>query len=250
MLKMELREGTEVYTPNNEQVGRVAGFVLDPSTTEITHLIIQKGWLFAEDRVLPFDMVRSAGEDRVMLTDEIQNIDQLPLYEENHFIRSHDTGVQRGVDPAAPMDRPVGMSTYDETNRDPITETGTSRDTTPGYRRPAPAFLWYPPNGYAGNPVGYYGWPYTEKTRNIPQGTVPLKEGTDVISSDDKHVGDVERVIFDPDLNRATHLIISQGLLFKDRKLVPAHWVRPAEDDKIHLSVSSEMLEDLPAYKE
>ena len=98
--------------------------------------------------------------------------------------------------------------------------------------------------------MGYYGWPFAEKTRNIPQGTVPLKEGTDVISSDDKHVGDVERVFVDPDLNRATHLIISQGLLFKDRKLVPAHWVRSAEDDKVHLSVSSEMLEDLPAYEE
>ena len=249
MLKMELREGTEVYTPNNDQVGRVTGFVLDPSTNEITHLIIQKGWLFAEDRVIPFDMVRSAGEDRVVLKDEIQDINQLPLYEETHFIRTRDAGVQRRDDPGLPMDRPIGMSTYDETNRDPITETGTSRDVTPGYR-PAPAYIWYPPSGYVGYPVGYYGWPYMEKTRNIPEGTVPLKEGTDVISSDDKHVGDVERVLVDPDLNRATHLIISQGLLFKDRKLVPAHWVRSAEEDKVHLSVSSEMLEDLPAYEE
>ena len=249
MTKMELREGTEVFTPNNEQVGRVAGFVLDPATDEITHLIIQKGWLFAEDRVLPFDMVRSAEEDRIVLTDEIEDISQLPLYEETHFIRSRDADLRRGADPGVPMDRPAGMSTYDETSRDPILETGTTRDTTAGMRL-APAYYWYPPSGYVGFPVGHYGWPFMETTRNIPQGTVPKKEGTNVISTDEKHVGDVERILVDPDLNRATHLVISQGLLFRDRKLVPAHWVTTAEEDKVHLSVSSEMLDDLPAYKE
>jgi uncharacterized protein YrrD len=70
------------------------------------------------------------------------------------------------------------------------------------------------------------------------------------MSSDDEHVGDVERIFVDPDSNQATHFVISQGLLFKDRKLVPAHWVTSVEEDKVHLSVNSHLLERLPSYQE
>jgi hypothetical protein len=87
-----------------------------------------------------------------------------------------------------------------------------------------------------------------ETVRNIPEDTIPLKEGTDVMSSDGKHVGDVERLFVTTDSNKATHFVISQGL-FGDRKLVPAHWVKSVGEDKVHLAVNSELLESLPAYE-
>jgi hypothetical protein len=87
-------------------------------------------------------------------------------------------------------------------------------------------------------------------TQNIPADTIPLREGVDVISSDGKHVGDVERLFVEPDSARATHFVMSQGLLFKDRKLVPAHWVKSADEDKVHLTVTSSVLERLPSYEE
>jgi hypothetical protein len=87
-------------------------------------------------------------------------------------------------------------------------------------------------------------------TRNIPEDTIPIREGTNVMSSDDKHVGDVERIFVDPDSNQATHFVISQGILFKDRKLVPAYWVTSVEEEQVHLSVNSRLLERLPSYQE
>jgi sporulation protein YlmC with PRC-barrel domain len=216
---MELKEGTSVYTPGGEELGRVSRFVLDPSTNEVTHLVIQKGWLLPEDKVIPFELVSAADEDRVRLNEEIADIDELPSFEETHYIET---------------DRPGAVP-------DPA--------TVPGYRY-APAYYWYPPYGFAGHPVGYYGWPPTETIRNIPPDTVPLKEGSNVMSSDGKHVGDVERLFVDPASNKATHFLVSQGLLFKEHKLVPAHWVRDAEDGEVHLSVSSELLERLPDYQE
>jgi membrane protein YdbS with pleckstrin-like domain len=44
--------------------------------------------------------------------------------------------------------------------------------------------------------------------------------------------------------------VISQGILFKDRKLVPAYWVTSVEEEQVRLSVNSRLLERLPSYEE
>jgi uncharacterized protein YrrD len=218
---MELKEGMSVVTPGGEEVGKVNRFVLDPGTNEVTHIVIQKGWLLPEDKVLPFEMVSSATDDKVVLGKDIGEFDQLPPFEETHFVRAT---VDRPGDPT-----PAGDPAYQY----------------------SPAYYWYPSHaniGYPGFGLGHYAWPPSETKRNIPEDTIPLKEGTDVISSDGKHVGDVEHLIVEPESNKATHFLISQGLFFKDRKLVPAHWVKSVEEDKVYLVVSSRLLERLPAY--
>lgn len=233
MLKLELREGVDVFTSGDEQVGKVSGFVLDPETNEVTHLIVQKGWLLPEDKVVPFEMIRSATEEKVVLNEDVENFNELPPFEQAHYIRT------RGADRTAgevleARDSAVGAD---------VSLPATSRTEV------APAYYWYPPHGYIGYPVGYYGWPPMMTQRNIPEDTVALNEGTDVISSDGKHVGDIERLFVEPDSNKATHFVISQGLLFKDRKLVPAHWVKSVGEDKVQLVVAAELLEQLPAYE-
>ena len=61
---------------------------------------------------------------------------------------------------------------------------------------------------------------------------------------------DVERLFLEEGSNKVTHFVISQGVLFKDRKLVPAHWVKSVEEDGVHLVVSAQLLEHLPSYEE
>src|SRR6266508_4368490 len=215
---MELKEGISVFTSSGEEVGRINRFVLDPATNEVTHVVVQKGWLLPEDKVVPFEMIDASTEDRIVLNEEIDDFDQLPPFEESHFIRATDQ------DPNSP-----------------------ERTTLPY----APAYYWYPSNLNVGYPgLAYYVWPPTVMTRNIPEDTVSLKEGSDVISSDGKHVGDIERLFIDSDLKKVTHFLISEGLFFKDRKLVPAHWVSSVEENKVHLAVPSRLLERLPSYQE
>jgi uncharacterized protein YrrD len=239
MLKLELREGAGVYTPGDDQVGKVDGFVLDPATNEVTHIIVQKGWLFPEDKVLSFDMIQTADEDRVVLKENIGDIDQLPSFEETHYITPSDG------DPGQPGE----SSPADERRRAQIVREDASEGMSAALSY-APAYYWYPPHGYVGYPVGYYGLPPMETVRNIPADTVPIKEGTDVMSSDGEHVGDVERLFIDPGSNKLTHFLISQGVFFKDRKLVPAHWVSGVDDDKVHLAVAADFLEQLPSFEE
>ena len=216
---MELKEGTSVFTASGEEVGKINRVVLDPATNEVTHIVVQKGWLLPEDKVVPLRMVSSATEEKVVLNEDTGDFEQLPPFEETHFVELPEDDTS-----------PAKQSTY----------------------RYAPAYYLYPPSGYIGYPaygLGYYGWAPVVTQQNIPENTIPLKEGSKVISSDDEHVGDIERLIVDPDSNRATHFLISQGLLFRERKLVPADWVRSVEEDRVHLAVPSRLLERLPAYE-
>jgi uncharacterized protein YrrD len=214
---MELKEGTSVYTPDGEEVGRISRFVIDPATKHVTHVVVQKGWLLREDKVVPIKMVDSANEERVQLTEEVGNYDELPPFEETHFV-------------SATEEEDYGQSATH-----------------------VPATYWYPPMGYLASPTygpNIYNWPPAETRQNIPEHTVALKEGADVISADDKHVGNLERLFVASDNDKVTHFVISEGLLLKERKLVPAHWVKNVEEDKVHLTVSSSLLDRLPAYEE
>jgi uncharacterized protein YrrD len=220
---LELKEGMSVSTPSGEEIGRINRFVLDPSTNEVTHIVIQKGWLLPEDKVLPFELVDSTAEGKLVLNEEINNFDQLPPFEETHFVQVTD-------------DHP----------NDPT----PTRDPAYAY---TPAFYWYPAHSNVGLPgfgVGPYAWPTGETTRNIPEDTIPIKEGTDILSSDGKQVGQVERLFIEPDSNKVTHFLISQGVFFRDRKLVPVHWVKSVEENNVSLAVSSQLLERLPSYQE
>jgi membrane protein YdbS with pleckstrin-like domain len=46
-----------------------------------------------------------------------------------------------------------------------------------------------------------------------------------------------------------TQFLICQGVLFKDRKLLPAYRVKSVEEDTVHLVVASQLLEPLPSYE-
>jgi uncharacterized protein YrrD len=219
----ELKVGTSVFTSDGDEIGAINRFILDPETNEVTHIVIQKGGLFSEDKVVPFDKVRSGPEEGLVLDEEIQDYEQLPPFEETHYVEVGD----RDREPGKPEDYPTYVH--------------------------GPAYYWYPPYGYLGYPaygLGLYGWPMALTQRNIPADTVPLKEGTDVISSDGEHVGDVERLLIDDDSKRVTHFVISQGLFFKEHKLVPANWVRTVKEDKVELNVSSQLLEGLPGFED
>lgn len=210
---MELKEGMSLFTSNGELVvGKINHFVIDPVTDEVTHLIIEKGDLLSEDKVLPFELVTPIADDRLVLKEDTGSLDKLQPFEERYFVRANEK----------------------EENTVVITHPALQADST---------YYWYPS----------FEQEAPERLaiikQNIPENKVLLKEGIKVLSSDGKHVGDVERLLFKPALNTATHFVISQGLLFKDRKLVPVHWVKSFEEDKVTLAVSSQLLEGLPSYE-
>jgi uncharacterized protein YrrD len=215
---MQFKQGTNVYTDDEKHVGSVDKVVLDPTTKEVTHIVVRKGFLFVEDKLIPVSLIASADEDRVNLRPVPGGFDSLLPFEETHYLPVDEAEAQGQVDLASPL-------------------------------------YWYPPvGGWMGYGADYayaYPPPYVPITEtNAPKNSLIIDEGAMVISADGKHVGNVERVLTEPQADRATYFVMSQGLLFRERKSVPITWIREVKADAVHLSVGAHTLEGLREYQE
>jgi hypothetical protein len=166
-------------------------------------------------------MIGPTTEDSLTLRPDVGDLDELPDYRETDYIE---------VD----LDRqPTSNSAF--------------RD---GELRPV---FYYPPVGggwlsrYSGEHVGprYV----TTTVLNIPDDAVALQEGARVIASDGEHVGDIERIFTGPISKEATHFIIAEGLIMKERRLIPTEWLSVVAEDEVRLSVDSQFVERLPEYE-
>jgi uncharacterized protein YrrD len=198
---MEFKKDTDVFTAHDEQVGQIDRVVIDPRTKEITHVVVRKGWLFTEDKVVPIEMIGGATQERVTLSQDVSDLQNLPDFEETHYLPLNEAGVPR-------------------------------TSTTPKHY--VPRTYWYPQ--------------VVETEQHIPEGTIALKEGAKVITAEGDQVGNIEELVIDSTTGRVTHLVISQGLLFKERKLVPSDWINTVEEDEVHLVVRSGTLNSLHPF--
>jgi uncharacterized protein YrrD len=210
---MKFNENATVLTADHDKVGQLEQVVIDPRTKEVTDIIVRKGILFSkEDKVVPINMVASAADEVVLLRPDVGDLQTLPDYEEEYFV--------------------------------PL--TGQNR-RKPGYKSPIPVLIGYYPYTVPGqSPLP----PYIKETeKNIPKDTVALEIGAPVISADGDHVADIESVMTDTNADRVTHFVVDQGLLLKERKLVPTTWVSHVEGDKVHLVVGTELLNNMQEYQ-
>lgn len=220
---MQFKDGTSVYSFDGQDVGHVDRVVLNPKTKEVTHIVVRKGFLFTEDKVVPLHLIALATEDRVSLREDAGKLDELPPFEETHYIQLDDTD----LDTASYTTGTTGM---------------------------AGSLYWYPPmvgwRGYPGGSGYAYPPPYqTETDQNIPKDTVALKEGARVFSDGNQHVGNVTRVFTESPSNQMTHFLMSEGLFFKEKKIIPVSWISEIKDDEIHLSVGTSVLDKLEEYQ-
>jgi uncharacterized protein YrrD len=220
---MHFKMGADVHTADGTHVGRVKSVVVTPNTQEVIGLVVERGFLFTEEKVLPFswvDRVEADDNHRVILTKLKHNFDSLPPFEEKLYVPREEFD-QANVDNAIiPAYYPYGAPGY-----------------YPSYF--ASGFVAADPN---------VDPDYVQTTiENIPDDAVAVKTGARVFSSDDKNVGSIEQV-FTSDSGRATHILISKGWFFTTRKLVPTSWISTTTENEVNLSVSSGMLDRLPDY--
>jgi uncharacterized protein YrrD len=214
---MRFEKGTEVFTAGGEKIGTISRVVIDAKTRDVTDLVVERGALFADEKVIPIGLINSENEDRIMLRETNQNVDDFLDYETTHYIPS-----------------------------DQITEQPSSN---------IEMYYWYPPLNFQFPtqgilPGGSVIPDYVRRTEtSIPVGRVAIAEGAQVISTDGKHIGNVEQVLADATSNKVTHFVVGKGFLLKEHKLVPAFWVTFVDEDKIHLSVETSMFERLPDYQ-
>lgn len=217
---MDFNQHASVFTAQGTEVGHLERVVIDPKTDEVTHLVVRKGYFLIEDKVLPINLIAAPPEDRIILRAGIQ-LDQLPDFEETHYVVANEKQSARS-------------------------EVNTRRNA-------APAMYWYPP--YPLSPI-LPAWPpaeppYEVETQiNIPTGTVAVKAGAKVVARSGQPLGKVKRVFTSDQDERVTHVLIGQGLLSSEKKLIPVGWIKIWAEDELHLAVEPEVIDMLPNYNE
>jgi uncharacterized protein YrrD len=227
---MKYKDGMNVYSSGGEKVGEVNRVVVDPGEGSVTHIVVRKGFLFTEDRVVPVDMIGRSDDEEIHLNVTEDRLEELPEFIEVNYMPVGEPG-------AGPNAGPQGAGTPTELYWYPM--AGTS------------PLMWGGGHwGVTPEATGYY-YPHQIRTeQNIPEGHIALEEGANVIDREGEKVGDVAQVISEPDGNKVTHLVITKGFLNQEKKLIPANWISRVKDDTIQLKVDSKFIEKLRDYKE
>ena len=211
---MRFVKGADVFTATGEKIGTISRIVIDAKTRDATDLVVERGALLKDEKVIPVGLIDLENEDRIMLRETNQNVDDLMDYKTTHYVSLDQVGV--------PYEN---IDTY----------------------------YWYPPANFqtpTGGILPGIQPDYVAQTEtSIPEGRVAIAEGAQVISADDKHIGNVEQVIADSETNNVTHFVVGKGFLLKEHKLVPSHWVISVDESKIYLSVEARLFDRLPDYQ-
>jgi sporulation protein YlmC with PRC-barrel domain len=211
---------------DGRSVGQLDRVVVDPRTKEVNYIVVRKGALFTTDKVVPLTLVAQADVDGVTLREDAGDLEHLPVFEERYYVPAGDEPTAAAADTAT-----------------------------------APTIYSYPP--VVGGEMAGLGnvptqssmgaltiqQPVVERTeRAIPDDNVAIRSGARVMSIDGKHVGSVEQVLTGQHADEVSHFVISRGLLFKDRKLVPMGWVSEIGEDLVQLAVDAAFLDRLEGY--
>jgi uncharacterized protein YrrD len=211
---MRFVKGAEVFTTKGEKIGTLKRMVIDAKTRDVTDLVVDRG-MFNNEKVIPVGLVDHEKENKITLRETNQSVDDFLDYETTHYI--------------------------------PIEQAGDSENSIETY-------YWYPPANdrmptSGGMIPGVFPDYVLREDPSIPQGRVTISEGAQVVSADEKHIGNVEQVVTHAENNNVTHFVVGKGFLLKEHKLVPAIWVTKVEAGKIHLSVEARVFERLPDYQ-
>ena len=228
---MILKKDARIKNSDGEDIGNLNRFVLDPKTHKVTHIVFERGILPAKEYVLPMEWVDQVLDTEIHLRPLPVPAEDLPPFEEENYVLTNERDLLETeyirADPGLRMHYYYPPVTYQPSGAPP----DASREIGPGGLGPRPSII-------------------KETHENIPEHTIALKEGAKVWSHDQKHVGDVEKVFIDTTENKATHLLITKGLLFKERKLVPVDWVENIYEDRVNLAMGGEFLDKLPDYQD
>jgi uncharacterized protein YrrD len=71
----------------------------------VTHLVVRKGLIFSDDKVIPINLVNSATEDHVLLSPEAGDLQALPAFEVTHYVTltPEDISMEYTTSVAQPM---------------------------------------------------------------------------------------------------------------------------------------------------
>jgi uncharacterized protein YrrD len=209
--KLPLNIGAAVHCPDG-RCGTLERLVIDPRREEVTDLIVEKGFLLKEDRVIPVSKVVKATEDRIDLSVAGDEFEGFPEYDEQEFRTPRPLLSERDY---APTDVAVWMRPYAGLGvlvRDRIIPTKE-----------------------------------VEVRQGVDVDVRVIGGGTPVRTKKGK-MGEVDHVLVDLDTEEVTHLVVETGGLQPEHMIIDYDAVEYADEDGIFVDLGDRDLRHLPRY--
>jgi sporulation protein YlmC with PRC-barrel domain len=209
--KTQFQKDAIVLSASGQQVGSLSRVVLNPDTRMLTDILVRVGNLFGRgEKVVPIEFVAETSEDQIILHPAAGLLETFPPFEERHLVDANDY-----ADQPSPKEHVL--------------------PTIFGHADVSLSMV----NAQQGKKM------VPQTTQNIPNGAVAMKKGSKVITAEGTYVGNVERVLADPEADQITHLLISSKQHANETKLIPIHWVMLVDGEKVELRVKNNMVEEL-----
>ena len=215
--RAELRIGSRVVCQDGE-AGRLERVVFSPRRGLVTHLVVHRGFLGHQDRVVPIEHIIRATDEEVNLDLSLTALHQFPVY-----------------DPAAYTTPRAGWQAVHgyRTEGAVVSLGGTSAEL---HTRPVERSGVLEPRDEADTAVAV------------------VSEGMDVVFRDpvlrrQGKVGRVAVVLLDRQTRHATHIVVRRGWLARRDIIVPLDWATEITPERITLDAEAWQLEQLPEYR-
>lgn len=209
--KIQFQKNAAVLTANGHQLGSLHRIVVNPVDKVIRGIVMRTGSLLApQEKVVPIDLIAEATEERVVLHSHADMLESFEPFEEKRLVDTNENSYRHTEVEDMPLiivGKPdVGMTVFPPEHEDQFVTT---------------------------------------IEQNIPAGTIAVKEGANIITAEGRYAGSMESVFADLAATQITHLLLSNGLIAREKKVIPIHWVMTMDEDEIHLRVEKTSVEEL-----
>jgi uncharacterized protein YrrD len=186
---IDVRLGSSVFSSDGKRVGKVDGLVIDPDSKSMLEIIVHQGLVFSTDRIIDvmyIDRIDEVGA--VHLTVDADKADRMPP------LVTRDYAVASSVR-SAPIPATIGRG---PTTIDPL------------MWRSGPAGRGMQSSSEAEYLVAVASAAPVEVRSDLPDESVVIDSGTDVVTADGEKIGTVDDVLYD-EAGTLTGFIVKAG---------------------------------------
>lgn len=212
-----VRTGETVVFHDGSKAGTVSRVIVDPNNDIMTDLVVKKGMLMSEERIVPIGCIDFAETGTLHL-----DMDKDGFHELGRF----DGGNYRATDPDYTGPPGFDASANGAANLQfEATVAAGSQGALGGVGRPL-------------------GFPGSEAYRNTDPMTRPdLGPGDDVLDMDGEKVGVIDLLEVDAATGEPTRLVVREGMIFRTKHEVPASSIGELSNRGIILDIRKDQLE-------
>lgn len=208
MHKFDFNLGATIHC-RNDKCGKLSKLIVDPESLTITDLIVDRGLLHSEERVVPVSDVERANEDYVYLSISKGELDDYPPY------RTYEVDVI-GRESSKKTMGSNALPTYISTFGPVMTR-------------------------------GYIPVLHQQRVhRNVGPDLEVIARGTSVCNSQED-LGSIDHMIVSVDSGKLTHLVLDRGL-FSNSVILPVAVAEKVDQGKILVDVESDEVDQFPEY--